>query len=213
MKKIVWDWNGTLLNDVELCLECINRLLVSHNVIPLKDISAYRNVFGFPIQNYYQKAGFDFNKIPYDKLAKEYMDDYQDKSYDCKLFDDVYDTLKKAKNLGFSQVILSASKKDYLLKQIEQYDISSYIDSIWGISDIYAHSKMDLARKFYETCDQEDEIWFVGDSLHDHEVASSINAKCILVTRGHQSKERLSKTNAYIAESALESLRIIYEAD
>ena len=57
MKRIVWDWNGTLLNDVNLCFECINRLLVSKNLDPLIDLAAYRDIFEFPIQNYYQKAG------------------------------------------------------------------------------------------------------------------------------------------------------------
>ena len=56
MKRIVWDWNGTLLNDVNLCFECINRLLVSKNLDPLIDLAAYRDIFEFPIQNYYQKV-------------------------------------------------------------------------------------------------------------------------------------------------------------
>ena len=54
MKRIVWDWNGTLLNDVNLCFECINRLLVSKNLDPLINLSAYRDIFEFPIQNYYK---------------------------------------------------------------------------------------------------------------------------------------------------------------
>ena len=56
MKRIVWDWNGTLLNDVNLCFECINRLLVSKNLDPLIDLAAYRDIFEFPIQNYYKNS-------------------------------------------------------------------------------------------------------------------------------------------------------------
>ena len=29
---IVWDWNGTLLDDVELCMTSINRLLQEHHL-------------------------------------------------------------------------------------------------------------------------------------------------------------------------------------
>ena len=213
MKRIVWDWNGTLLNDVDLCFDCINRLLVSHDLKPLNDISAYRDIFEFPIQNYYRKAGFDFDKTPYEILAGEYMDDYQEKSYNCQLFDDVDEVLKKANFLGISQTILSASKKDYLMKQIEKFNIADLVDSIHGIQNIYASSKKDLAKEFVTKCDSKDQIWFVGDSTHDYEVARSVNARCILVTTGHQSKQRLERVDAIITNSLLESLDIIYETN
>lgn len=213
MKRIVWDWNGTLLNDVDLCFECINRLLVSKNLAPLKDLAAYRDIFEFPIQNYYRKAGFNFDETPYEVLAGEYMKDYQKKSYDCQLFEDVYQTLRKAHFFGIPQCILSASKKDYLLRQIEKFDISDLVDSIHGIENIYASSKKELARKYVESCPLEDEIWFVGDSIHDYEVAHSLKANCILVTTGHQSRQKLERVDAIITDSLLESLDIIYETN
>ena len=108
------------------------------NLDPLIDLAAYRDIFEFPIQNYYQKAGFNFDKTPYEVLAGEYMKDYQEKSYDCQLFEDVYETLRKAHFFGFPQCILSASRKDYLLKQIEKFDILDYVDSVHGIENIYA---------------------------------------------------------------------------
>ena len=76
------------------------------------------------------------------------MKDYQEKSYDCQLFEDVYETLRKAHFFGFPQCILSASRKDYLLKQIEKFDILDYVDSVHGIENIYASSKKELARKY-----------------------------------------------------------------
>ena len=180
--KIVWDWNGTLLNDVDLCFSCINRLLVSHDLKPLDTLSQYREVFTFPIEDYYKRVGFDFDKIPFSMLAHEYMEDYQEKSYACDLHSDVLDVVNKAKNLGFSQTVLSASKMDYLLKQMETLHV-------------------------------DDEIYFVGDSVHDYEVAKSIDAKCILVTTGHQNRATLESVNVPVMDSLMESLDFIYERD
>ena len=180
--KIVWDWNGTLLNDVDLCFSCINRLLVSHDLKPLDTLSQYREVFTFPIEDYYKRVGFDFDKIPFSMLAHEYMEDYQEKSYACDLHSDVLDVVNKAKNLGFSQTVLSASKMDYLLKQMETLHV-------------------------------DDEIYFVGDSVHDYEVAKSIGAKCILVTTGHQNRATLESVNVPVMDSLMESLDLIYERD
>ena len=177
--KIVWDWNGTLLNDVDLCFSCINRLLVSHDLKPLDTLSQYREVFTFPIEDYYKRVGFDFDKIPFSMLAHEYMEDYQEKSYACDLHSDVLDVVNKAKNLGFSQTVLSASKMDYLLKQMETLHVDDLFDSIYGINDIYAKSKVELAHAFKQTCSLDDEIYFVGDSVHDYEVAKSLHQKLI----------------------------------
>ena len=209
--KIVWDWNGTLLDDIDLCFACINRLLVSHDLKPLDTLSQYREVFMFPIEEYYKKVGFDFEKIPFSILAHEYMEDYQEKSYFCHLHTDVLDVVKKARQLGFSQTVLSASKMDYLLKQMKTLQVDTLFDSIYGISDIFAKSKVDLAYVFKKTCSPEDEIYFVGDSVHDYEVAKSIGANCILVTTGHQNRKTLQSVNVPVVDSLTESLDLIYE--
>lgn len=211
MKRIVWDWNGTLLDDVDLSFQCINRLLKENDLKPLCSLEAYRNVFDFPIQSYYEKVGFDFSKKSYATLAKSYMEDYQQKSYDCDLTDMAQSTLALASQLGYAQTILSASKKEYLDAQVQRYQISEYVDDVLGIQDIYANSKQKLAQSFVNSCDDEDEIWFIGDSIHDYEVAQSVGAHCILVTSGHQSKARLQACGVPVLKNTKECLEYIHE--
>lgn len=213
LKKIVWDWNGTLLDDVQLCFECINRLLMHHDLPTLSSLESYRNKFGFPIEEYYQRIGFDFEKIPFSILAHEYMEDYQEKSYSCALHADALQVISKADDLGICQTVLSASKMDYLLKQMNILHVQNAFDSIYGIQDIYAKSKVDLAKKFKQTCSTQDEIWFVGDSLHDYEVSQSVDANCVLVSTGHQSIQQLSHAAVPIFDSLTESLDYIYETN
>ena len=62
---ILWDWNGTLLDDVELCVDALNRLLQSYGYPQRYDRNQYRAIFGFPIEEYYIRAGFDFSKNSY----------------------------------------------------------------------------------------------------------------------------------------------------
>lgn len=211
MKRIIWDWNGTLLDDVDLSYSCINRLLEKNKLKPLESLESYRNVFGFPIESYYRKVGFDFSKTSFDQLAHQYMEDYQGKSYSCNLTVSAKETLKKAYDLGYDQTILSASRLDYLEKQVSKFDIQEYIKRVLGIQDIYAHSKISLAKQFVSKCNQEDEIWFIGDSIHDYEVAESVNAHCILVTSGHQSKQRLESCGVPVFENIKECLEYINE--
>lgn len=209
MKRIVWDWNGTLFNDVDLCFDCINRLLVNHRLSPLKDLDAYRNVFQFPIETYYKKVGFDFEQTSFDILAHEYMEDYQEKSYSCNLQGDAMVTLEDIKSKEVPQVILSASKIEYLNKQIQEFELTPYIDSVFGIQDIYAKSKLDIAKKVKSQYNEE--LWFIGDSVHDYQVAQGVDSNCVLVTTGHQSREILESTNAPVFSSLKEAWDYIWK--
>ena len=61
VKTIIWDWNGTLLDDLDLSLESVNILLEERN-LPALSVEKYKDIFCFPIVDYYVKAGFDFEK-------------------------------------------------------------------------------------------------------------------------------------------------------
>ena len=56
---IVWDWNGTLLDDLWLCLDAINSVLDSRGMNRVDEIS-YRKIFTFPVIDYYEQLGFNF---------------------------------------------------------------------------------------------------------------------------------------------------------
>lgn len=210
MKRIVWDWNGTLFDDVELCFHCINSVLTSHHCQPLPDVETYRNVFGFPIEDYYRELGFDFSVTPFSQLAKEYMELYQKKSYQCCLVEDAQQVLSQVQKDKIHQTILSASKKEYLDRQIQAVGLSTSSLDVYGIQDIYARSKLALAREYQKTCRPDDEIWFIGDSLHDHEVADALGAHCLLVTTGHQSRRRLAQSGVPVLDSLKECLEVVY---
>ena len=60
---IIWDWNGTLLNDRWLCVEAINQALNKRN-LPMLTEGKYKDVFSFPVEDYYKKVGFDYINHP-----------------------------------------------------------------------------------------------------------------------------------------------------
>lgn len=191
IQTIVWDWNGTLLNDVALCEHTINKMLKKRG-LPLLDHDAYQRVFQFPIIDYYRKAGFDFDCEPFEALAKEYMDYYQPRSLQCKLHAHVLDMLEHFRKKGKQQVLLSASRLDLLQEQLSNYPLSDQFEQVLGINDYYARSKAQLAKHFVEESGQaQDQIVFIGDSVHDYEVAKQAGCACILVANGHEHKEKL----------------------
>ena len=200
-KHIFFDFNGTIINDVDLCLDLLNQILNKQNKKTLS-MEEYKNVFTFPIRDYYIAAGVDFNIESYESLAKWFIKVYQPASMECGLFEGIVDTFKFLKDKGYKLYILSASEKNNLLEQCQNYDVDKYFEAILGIDNIHAASKVNIAIDYMKehNIDGKD-ILFIGDTLHDLEVANAMGAKCKLVSCGHQSKEVLSKGNVEILES------------
>lgn len=189
---VIWDFNGTILDDTGIGIESVNRLLLRRGLKKIENIEQYHKVFGFPIIEYYKRLGFDFEKESYELLAKEWVKEYSSLELCAPLRPFVKELLEKISTLGIKQVILSASEKNMLVRQVEALGISRYFDEILGIDDIYAYGKEEMAKKWMEKQHVKN-VLVIGDTEHDAEVAEKIGADCILISGGHQGKETLEK--------------------
>lgn len=192
---IVFDWNGTIVNDVSLCYELLNKMLIECHHEPVS-FNRYRDIFTFPIIKYYEEAGFSFSPNGTDSfldLANEFREDYENKFPSLPLFDDVLDVLNALKK-DYPIYLVSATKKNLLLEEVNEKKLSKYFDGISGIEDIFGASKEESAKHFFlsHNLDPKDAL-FVGDTLHDEEVSSIFGASCALISRGHQSLKVLEK--------------------
>jgi phosphoglycolate phosphatase len=201
IKSIIWDWNGTLLNDAEICVFCMNKLLGDRNLETL-NINRYRDIFTFPVKAYYQKAGFDFSEEDFEKPAMEFIQHYYKNLPLADLFEPVHSILSKFDKMGYHQSILSAMEHESLMQSLKDKNVLHYFNLISGINDHYAHSKLEIGIELLEkTGFSKNETLFVGDTIHDYEVGSELGVKVLLIANGHQSKERLlSKTSNVVDE-------------
>jgi phosphoglycolate phosphatase len=200
---IIWDWNGTLFNDVELCAEVFSNLLKKYNIPPIS-ISEYRDIFTFPVRNYYERAGLDFNKLSFEVLGREWMTEYELRKQSCSLFGPTIEVLEYIKRKNIRQSILSAYPQESLLEIVRLMKIENFFTYIYGLDHIYASGKIELGAELVKQINTEGKILFIGDTVHDYEVAESINADCILIADGHQAKNKLIETGARVMDSISE---------
>lgn len=205
---IVWDFNGTILDDVDLCLSLLNKML-RENGLPLVTKERYLDIFTFPIIEYYKAAGFDFEKVSFADLAIEFIEDYQPRSFKCGFVKGVIKTITTLKERGYKQICLSASQIDNLIEQMEKLNIKHYFNDIKGIENIHGASKIDIAIKFREEIGHDKKVLMIGDSIHDKEVADAMNADCYLVALGHQNKRRLLESSKNVIDCSTELLNIL----
>lgn len=207
---ILWDWNGTLLDDVQLCVDALNRLLARYGYPQRYDRDQYRAIFGFPVQEYYARAGFDFYRHSFDELAVSFMEDYIPASTHCPLMEGARDALDVFANAGLRQVILSASPVPTLEQQAAQRDVTRYFDRLLGLGDIYAKSKVDLGLRYLQESGFDPaRAVMIGDSTHDFEVARALGVGCVLQSGGHQPPEVLHETGAPVVPGLRGAVQLI----
>jgi phosphoglycolate phosphatase len=191
IQTIIWDWNGTLLNDLSICIDSMNPLLTNRG-LPLLTKEQYRQVFTFPVKNYYQTLGFDFSKEPFEVPALQFMNNYHKLLPKAELFEPVKNTLAYFKKKGFRQFILSAMEQQDLEKSIKALGILPYFEALFGIENHFAAGKVHRGIELMKTWKlTRHKTLLIGDTLHDQEVAKQLACHCVLVAKGHQTPERL----------------------
>ena len=187
---LIWDFNGTILQDMDLGIRCTNTMLSARNLAVIPSVEAYREVFGFPIDEYYRRMGFDFEKTPYAELAPEWMGYYFLYSKDSTVYPDIPEVLDALHQKGMEQWILSATEVNMLRGQLESLGIFSRFEGILGLDNIHAKSKKDIGVA-WKNANPDICALMIGDTDHDAAVAEAIGADCILLASGHQSRETL----------------------
>lgn len=209
---LVLDFNGTIVDDIGLCVDILNKMLKMQGH-PVVELETYKHIFTFPIINYYKAAGFKLKPEgdeDFDYLANIFVHDYKAGFESLSMFEDVIpflEALKGKKKL----VLLSASEQKMLESQLAHFGILKYFDAVIGIKDIYAASKLEEAKGFFvESKADPNKTLFIGDTLHDVEVAKALGAKIMLIARGHQAMDVLEKGESdFIVNSFDEAKELI----
>lgn len=207
---VLWDWNGTLLDDLTYAMDVRNRSFPAFGLAPVQSVEAYHAQFTFPVRLYYERAGV--TEDCFEAVAHAWMAEYERGFADVPLHADAVEALERLHGAGVEQAMLSATKRDMLVEQISRFPIRKYFSDVLGISDIYASSKEAIGRAYLNACGKAPQnVLMIGDTLHDAEVAQAMGTRCVLVPRGHQSRETLLTANVPVAETLLEAVAIALE--
>lgn len=196
MKRlIIWDFNGTIIDDTATCLSIENKMLKDRGMKYGYTVEDYRNLFCFPIINYYKKLGYTFENESYQDISNEFHRDYAALFNDIPLMDGFLDKIHESMDKGYDNVIFSATEQNLLNKQVKDLGINHYFKALIGIDDNMAFSKIEHAKRWIEENNiNSDECFYIGDTLHDLETVKALKInEYALVACGHQSFEVLEK--------------------
>jgi phosphoglycolate phosphatase len=185
-KHVIWDWNGTLLDDVDACYSTIVELMSSCQMTPIS-LDEYLAKFRFPVIEYYKDIGFDFSIHSFDRLAEKWIALYRDNQKSMRLFPDIPAFLTGVRAAGTKSHILTAAFEADVHVLTKKYDIAHLFENIYGQNNHHAVSKVVRGRELLQHLNVSPrDLVLVGDTDHDAEVALDLGIDAILLDQGHQ---------------------------
>ena len=208
-RHVIWDWNGTLLDDTAVVVEVMNGLLQSRRLAPLT-AERYRQVFTFPVRRYYEALGFDLAAEPFADLAAEWVDGFSRRWRSASLRSGAETTLLGLAERGLSQSLLSAAEQGLLQEQTAHFAVAGAFTGLVGIDDHHAETKLEHGRRWLVQAGLDPAtVLLVGDTVHDYEVASALGVDAVLFSGGHQSRVRLEACRVPVIDAVPDVLAIV----
>ncbi len=208
---IIWDWNGTLLDDVDSAVRALNRMLGVRGLPPTTR-QYYRDHFGFPVRPFYAELGVDLAHEDWDRICVDFHRFVDDEPKELRT--DAVQALADAHAAGTGQSILSALREDLLRRDVAAAGIAGMFDEIYGVDNLDGATKLSRGHELVSSLGARaaGTLFFIGDTLHDADVARELGARCILVEGGHQSRERLEAASVPVADSLRDAVQIALRA-
>lgn len=201
IENVAFDWNGTLLNDLDHCIRVTNTVLEEY-ALPAITVDHYRGIFRFPVRDYYQDLGFCFGSEPFESVSNRWMACYNDGVDTVDLFEQSEDLIRGLHQDGVHCSILSAALEKDIHNLLGHHGIDDCFQEVFGLDHSHATSKIQRGRDLLECLGKSAEkVLLIGDTDHDFEVAKTLGMSVIILADGHQGYHRLKELPCVVLEN------------
>ncbi len=206
MKTVIWDYNGTIIDDVGIAVKIENEMLEKRGLKHDYTLEDYQSLFDTPMEDYYRNIGYTFEKETFHDVGVEFYALYERYFHECSIHEGVIDKIKEAQKKGYTNIILSSCEQNKLLQQCHTLQIDSYFKDMIGVNNLVSGSKVENGLEWLQTHQTSgEECIYIGDTNADYLTAKALHVKQIyLVSNGHQSYERLKKLHQNTVKSVKE---------
>ncbi len=210
IEHVVWDWNGTLVDDAQLCVDIVNGIL-SDLSIPTVSLEFYRDNFTFPVSSYYEKIGLPTEGDSFRMISEKFISDYRMRRDSRQLQEHARAVMNELAESGIGQSILSAGKLSDLTTFVDELGLSEFLHPITGVTNIHAAGKKGISQTHLaKIAHDPSNVLLVGDTVHDEEVSVHLGTQCMLFTGGHNSVKTLGGCRSELIDDLrLVLLRVI----
>lgn len=206
MRHVVWDWNGTLLDDLDIVVEAVN-VGISAFGLPPVTVDDYRNHYTRPVKLFYDRIfGREVSDGEWRTLDTRFHDAYRELLDRAPLAADARDALDAVATSG-SQSLLSMFPHGELVPLVGRHGINAYFHRIDGLRGAPGDRKAAYLAAHLAALDvAAGDVLVVGDTPDDAAAAAHVGARCVLYDNGSHHRAELERTGARVAGCLLEAV-------
>ncbi len=204
---VVWDWNGTLLDDLPIVLASVNHGVAPYRSEPVT-IEDYRTHYTRPVKRFYDALlGRDVGNDEWIDLDSRFHMAYRQKLDKAMLAAGATEALERAARVGLSQSLLSMYPHADLIPLVNEAGIEHHFDRIDGLRGPPGDRKARYLESHLDELevDATDTV-VVGDTPDDAAAAAEIGAACVLVDGGGHHREVLEATGVRVASGLVDAI-------
>lgn len=209
---IVWDWNGTLFDDLEVVVRSVNHGLEGFGAVQI-DLDGYRSHYTRPVKLFYDRVvGREITQEEWISVDRVFHDAYRSALDEARLTPDAAEALATVAAGGHTQSLLSMFPHRDLVPLVERIGISSFFDRIDGLK---AGSPGDLKAAYLErhlrnliAGEDPASVVVIGDTPDDAIAASHVGARSVLYDGGSHHRSDLEATGAEVASTLMAAVEL-----
>jgi phosphoglycolate phosphatase-like HAD superfamily hydrolase len=209
---LVWDWNGTLLNDLDLVVSCTNAAFAAA-AGPVVSAEEHRRQFRRPIVDYYAEVlGRAVDLDEFGRLDRVFHEAYRLGLATCALAADATTAMRAWPG---SQSLLSMWFHEELVPTVTRHGLTELFRRVDGLRSAVGGDRKAVHLSTHLAALGVDgrSVVLVGDSIDDADAAESVGARCVLYTGGFTDPDRLRASGHPVAESLTEAVRLASALD
>jgi phosphoglycolate phosphatase-like HAD superfamily hydrolase len=208
---LVWDWNGTLLDDLTLVVAATNAALAAAGGPPTT-ADEHRREFRRPVSEYYAAVlGRPVDLAEFTRLDEVFHGVYGQGLTACSLAADAVGALGSWTG---TQSLLSMWFHTDLVPTVDRYGLTAYFARVDGLrARVGGGSKAPhLASHLAALGLAGGDCVLIGDSVDDAEAAASVGARCVLYAGGFTDPDRLGGCGVPVAATLAEAVTLALPA-
>jgi len=206
MPHVIWDWNGTLVDDHDIVIEAVNAVMAALGGQPVTS-ETYLNHFHRPVRRFYERLlHITITDDRWHQIDTVFNDHYHSRLHAVPLAHGAEQALAAAAQLGHTQSLLSMWRHDLVTQEAGRHGIAPWFQRIEGNRTKSGDPKsVSLALHIEALNLAPPDVTMIGDTLDDFDAATAVGARIILVT-GSQNPDNLRATGAPVVDTLTEAI-------
>lgn len=204
LRNLIFDWSGTLVDDLGPVIEATNAVLTRHG-LPAMDRESFRRSFRLPYREFYHELLPD---VPIEDLEACFRPAFDNAQSPVTVLPYTREKLDWCARHGVRCFVLTSMDADAFERQLDHFGLRHHFEATYaGVVD-----KREVIHHILRTHDLKPaQTAFVGDMTHDVETARHGGVASIAVLTGYNHPEVLAAAQPDLTVPDLRSLMGLLE--